>query len=78
MSKNMNFCKMKTAMVSTQSDFQSIKYWVDDRVAYIQLNRPASLNAIDIHMPFELESAVDHANADENVKVVIQYDNIYA
>ena len=69
MSKRSNICQIKTAMISTKSDFKSIKYWVDDRVAHIQLNRPARLNAIDIHMPFELENAVDHANADENVKV---------
>ena len=54
----------------SSSEFKSIKYWVKDRVAHIQLHRPERLNAIDTYMPAELEQAVDMANFDEEVKVL--------
>ncbi|GGY63208.1 crotonase/enoyl-CoA hydratase family protein [Marinobacter zhanjiangensis] len=51
--------------------FESISYSVADRVATIMLNRPESLNAIDANMPSELAQAVDMANRDKNVHVVV-------
>jgi enoyl-CoA hydratase len=51
--------------------FRSIAYAVEGRVATLTLNRPDRLNAIDEHMPGELEAAVTAANADRNVHVII-------
>jgi len=55
------------------SDFQSIKYWTEGRVAHVQLNRPESLNAIDTRMPSELQNAVQKANWDPDVRVILLY-----
>lgn len=49
--------------------YRSILYRVVGRVAHIELNRPERLNAIDEHMPSELENAVNTANLDDNVRV---------
>jgi enoyl-CoA hydratase/carnithine racemase len=57
---------------ASPDDFQSVRYWVDGKVAHIQLNRPASFNAIDQFMPFELEKSVELANLDDNVRVCEQ------
>jgi enoyl-CoA hydratase len=51
--------------------FNSIAYSVDGRVATITLNRPEALNAIDQHLPTELSQAVDMANRDKNVHVIV-------
>lgn len=51
--------------------FNSIAYSVDGRVATITLNRPNALNAIDEHLPTELSQAVDMANRDKNVHVIV-------
>lgn len=51
--------------------FNSIAYSVDGRVATITLNRAEALNAIDQHMPTELSQAVDLANKDKNVHVIV-------
>lgn len=51
--------------------FQSIAYSVEGRVATIMLNRPDALNAIDEHMPTELSQAVDMANRDKGVHVIV-------
>lgn len=49
--------------------YRSILYRVVGRVAHLELNRPERLNAIDEHMPAEIERAVEQANLDDNVKV---------
>ena len=54
-------------------DFKSIKYWRENRVAHIQLNRPKALNAIDHLMPSELQTAVQMANWDPEVRVILLY-----
>ena len=51
--------------------FTSLKYEVTDRVARITLNRPDRLNAISAQMPGEIRRAVEQANADRNVHVII-------
>lgn len=58
-----------------QTDFKSIKYWTENkgRVAHVMLNRPEALNAIDHHMPIEIEKAIKIANFDESVKVILLY-----
>ena len=51
--------------------FSTLKYSVTGRIARITLNRPARLNAIDDRMPREIRRAVEAANADERVHVIV-------
>lgn len=51
--------------------FTSLKYSITGRVARITLNRPARLNAIDDRMPREIRRAVEAANADDRVHVIV-------
>jgi enoyl-CoA hydratase len=48
-----------------------VLYERDGRIARITLNRPEVLNAIDDEMPKELEAAVEQANADPGVHVIV-------
>ena len=48
-----------------------VLYEIDGRIARITLNRPEVLNAIDDSMPAELEAAVERANADAGVHVIV-------
>jgi len=49
----------------------SVDYQTADRRAYITLNRPERLNAIDDEMPGEIEAAVERANEDDQVAVIV-------
>ena len=51
--------------------FTTIEYTTSDRVATITLNRPDRLNAINNEMPTELRHAVETANADDDVHVIV-------
>ena len=51
--------------------FSTLKYTVRDRVARITLDRPGRLNAIDERMPREIRLAVEQANADDRVHVIV-------
>ncbi|MCX7961583.1 MAG: crotonase/enoyl-CoA hydratase family protein [Burkholderiales bacterium] len=51
--------------------FVTVKYGVTGRIARITLNRPARLNAIDERMPGEIRRAVEAANADDRVHVIV-------
>jgi len=51
--------------------FQSITYEVADRVAKITLNRPDRLNAISREVPSEIAHAVELANANDLVHVIL-------
>lgn len=51
--------------------FETLDYAVDGRVARITLNRPDRLNAISFAMPGELRRAVEMAEADERVHVIV-------
>ncbi len=51
--------------------FSTLKYAVDDRICRITLSRPERLNAIDERMPGEIRQAVEAANADERVHVIV-------
>lgn len=53
------------------TDFQTLRYEVRDRKAYITLARPDRLNAIDDLMPGEIRMAVERADADRDVHVII-------
>jgi enoyl-CoA hydratase len=41
------------------------------RIARLRLNRPHRLNAIDANMPGEIRAAVEWAEADEEVHVIV-------
>ena len=51
--------------------YTSLKYALAGRIARITLNRPARLNAIDDRMPREIRRAVEAANADDRVHVIV-------
>jgi enoyl-CoA hydratase len=51
--------------------YTTLKYTVAGRIARIMLNRPARLNAIDDKMPREIRHAVEAANEDDRVHVVV-------
>jgi enoyl-CoA hydratase len=53
------------------NDFQTLRYETRDRKAYITLSRPERLNAIDDRMPGEIRVAVERADADPDVHVII-------
>ncbi len=51
--------------------YSALKYSVAGRIARITLNRPARLNAIDDRMPREIRRAVEAANDDDRVHVIV-------
>jgi len=51
--------------------FETLTYAVKDRIATITLNRPGRLNAINMRMPREIRAAVEAANQDERVHVIV-------
>ena len=51
--------------------YHSLRYEVSDRVATVTLDRPERLNAIDMRMPGEIRAAVEAADADPGVHVVV-------
>ena len=52
-------------------DFQDINYDVSEGIATITLNRPDKMNAFTGRMMYEIISALDLSDADDNVKAVI-------
>jgi len=52
-------------------DFSTLLYAVTDRVATITLNRPERLNAINDELPRELRQAVELAERDSDVHVIL-------
>jgi enoyl-CoA hydratase len=52
-------------------DYKTLTLAVDGRVARITLNRPERLNAIDDTMPGEIRHAVEAADADDRVHVMV-------
>lgn len=51
--------------------FTALTYETAGRVARITLNRPERLNAIDEKMPGEIRAAVERANADDAIHVIV-------
>ena len=51
--------------------YEYILFAVEDGVATITLNRPERLNAINREMPGEIADAVDLANQDREVRVIV-------
>ena len=52
-------------------DYQFINYAVTNKVATIALNTPKSLNAFHQKMRLELIDAVQYAETDQDVRVVV-------
>jgi enoyl-CoA hydratase len=48
-----------------------LTYETRDAKAYITLNRPERLNAINDDMPHEISAAVERATADDAVRVIV-------
>ena len=51
--------------------YSSLRYETRGRVATITLARPERLNAIDLKMPREIRQAVEQANEDDRVHVIV-------
>jgi enoyl-CoA hydratase len=51
--------------------FETIKYETEGRLAWITLNRPEKLNAINKRMVTELKLATDKAQCDDEVRVIL-------
>jgi len=51
--------------------YQTLTYAVAGRIATITLNRPERMNAINLEMPGEIAAAVDRANRDDTVHVIV-------
>ena len=52
-------------------EYSSLIYATEGPIATITLNRPDRLNAIDDHMPGELAAAVDRAESDDGIHVIV-------
>ena len=57
--------------MTAPAEFSSLRYATHGRIATITLDRPERLNAIDEHMPGEIEAAVERAAADDSVHVIV-------
>ncbi len=55
----------------TADDYSTLDYEVSGHKAYLTLNRPDRLNAINDEMPGEIAAAVERANADPVVRVIV-------
>ena len=55
----------------TATEFATLRYETRDRKAYITLDRPERLNAIDDTVPGEIRRAVEKANDDPDVHVIV-------
>jgi len=51
--------------------FETILYEIENKVLTITLNRPDRLNAFNPQMGHDLINALDHADADDNVRAII-------
>ncbi len=49
----------------------TVLYNQEGRIATLTLNRPASLNAINLEMPGDIRRAIEKANADDSVHAII-------
>eukprot|EP01065_Artemidia_motanka_P022395 TRINITY_DN2658_c0_g1_i1.p2 TRINITY_DN2658_c0_g1~~TRINITY_DN2658_c0_g1_i1.p2 ORF type:complete len:326 (+),score=77.83 TRINITY_DN2658_c0_g1_i1:63-980(+) len=54
-----------------QLAFPSLTYEVNGRIATVTLNRPERLNAISPTMPEDIEKAIEQANYDDDVHVIV-------
>ena len=52
-------------------NFKTIKYEIDENVLTITLNRPEQMNAFNIQMGADIISALDEADKDDSIRVII-------
>jgi enoyl-CoA hydratase/carnithine racemase len=57
--------------VDPDTDYEQIRYAVADRIATVTLDRPAARNGYTVRMSDELADALDRADADADVRVVV-------
>lgn len=53
------------------NEFETVKYNVVDGIAAILLNRPETRNSFNVQMRREMKEALEAANADDNVRVIL-------
>ena len=53
------------------NSFRTLIYERQGKIGYIKLNRPEQLNAIDNFLPQEIKLAVEMANNDNEVRVIV-------
>lgn len=53
------------------SHFETVNYSVENRVATVRMNRPKALNAFNDQMRSELLAAIDLANSNDEVRVIV-------
>ena len=58
-------------MTASDTAYRTLLYEAADRVATITLNRPEHYNAIALGMPGEIRAAVERAEADADVHVIV-------
>ena len=58
-------------MAGTDYDYDCLDYAVEDRTAWVELDRPGTLNALSPALLAELEDALDRAEGSENVRAVV-------
>ena len=58
-------------MTASDAAYRTLLYEAADRVATITLNRPDHYNAIALGMPGEIRAAVERAEADQDVHVIV-------
>ncbi|MDB5481987.1 MAG: enoyl-CoA hydratase [Caulobacteraceae bacterium] len=58
-------------MTAPDAAYRTLLYEAADRVATITLNRPDHYNAISLGMPSEIRAAVERAEADPDVHVIV-------
>ena len=52
-------------------EFETLRYEIEDQVLLLTMNRPERLNAFNSVMQTEFLEALDHADADDEVRAVI-------
>jgi enoyl-CoA hydratase/carnithine racemase len=62
---------MDTSASATDGDYSDITYEVSERIATLTLNRPQARNGYTLTMSDELNAALDRADRDEDVRVVV-------
>jgi len=66
-----NICLTVSFKGAAFMNYQQIKYEVEDRILTITLNRPERLNAYTEILRAEMIDALDHADADDNIRAII-------
>ena len=63
--------RQRLASKPADKTYSTLKLEVEGRIATLTLNRPERLNAINDDMPGEIRQAVEAANADDRVHVIV-------